>query len=129
MPFNKLHVPKGLSSETCHQINDLLHESLVATCGVNPDDYFCIVSRYAPEDMILHPTFLGERDTASTIIIDITLLAERSDEQKEALYAGVRNRLAAIGFAPQNSIIFLTENKPIDWSFGQEGSVKKVLGL
>lgn len=129
MPLNKLHVPKNLSIETCRQINNLLHDSLVETCAVNPEDYFCIIVRYEPEDMILHPTYLGERDVAATIIIDITLLAGRSDEQKEALYDKVRKRLDTIGFASGNSIIYLTENGPVDWSFSQAGSVKKVLCL
>ena len=129
MPLNKLHVPKDMPVQTCRQINDLLHDSLVENCAVNPEDYFCIVVRYAKDDMILHPTYLGERDVASTIIIDITLLAGRTEEQKEALYCDVRKRLNAIGFPSDNSIIYLTENGPIDWSFSQDGSVKKVLGL
>ncbi len=129
MPLNKLHVPQDLPVETCRQINELLHESLVETCAVNRKDCFCIVARYSSEDMILHPTYLGERDVTATIIIDITLLAGRSDDQKEALYCDVRQRLDAIGFPPENSIIYLTENGPIDWSFSRNGSVKKVLGL
>jgi hypothetical protein len=79
--------------------------------------------------MICHPTFLGERDPRSTIFIEVTLLAGRSDSQKEALYKDVRSRLAGIGFDPANSIIFLTENRPIDWSFSEAGSVRSVLGL
>lgn len=129
MPFNKLHVPKGLPVETCHAINNLLHDCLVETCGVNPDDHFCLVARYDADDMILHPSFLGKRDPAATIIIEIALLAGRSDEQKEALFKDVRQRLAAIQFPPENSIIFLLENRAIDWSFSPAGSVKSVLGL
>lgn len=129
MPFNKLHVPKDLPVEACHAINNLLHDCLVETCGVNPDDYFCLVARYDADDMILHPTFLGKRDPAATIIIEIALLAGRSDEQKEALFKDVRQRLAAIQFPPENSIIFLLENRAIDWSFSPAGSVKSVLGL
>ncbi|MCG8559648.1 MAG: tautomerase family protein [Hyphomicrobiales bacterium] len=129
MPFNKLHVPKHLSVETCHAINDLLHDSLVETCGVNPEDYFCLVSRYSSDDMILHPNFLGNRDPASTIVIEIALLAGRSDAQKEALFKDVRRRLRGIDFDPANSIIFLIENRAIDWSFSEAGSVKSVLGL
>jgi hypothetical protein len=79
--------------------------------------------------MILHPTYLGERDQNSTIVIEITLLAGRSDAQKESLYKDVRHRLSEIGFNPANAIIFLTENKPIDWSFSEAGSVKSALGL
>jgi hypothetical protein len=129
MPFNKLHVPQSLAIEKGHAINDLLHASLVETCGVNPDDYFCLISRYPADSMILHPSFLGERDVNSTIVIEIALLAGRTDEQKEALYRDIRNRLPGIGIEPDNSIIFLIENNPIDWSFSSAGSVKSVLGL
>jgi virulence-associated protein VapD len=72
---------------------------------------------------------MGQRDPNSTIVIEITLLAGRSDAQKESLYKDVRRRLAEIGFNQANSIIFLTENNPIDWSFSEAGSVKSVLGL
>ena len=129
MLFNKLHVPEDLPPETCHAINDALHESLVETCGVNPDDFFCLVCRYKKDDMIFHPTFLGKRDPEATIVIEIALLAGRSDEQKEALFRDVRRRLADIGVEPENSIMFLLENTPIDWSFSSAGSVKSVLGL
>lgn len=122
-------MPEQLPVEICHAINDILHESLVETCGVNAEDYFCLVSRYRTEDMILHPTFLGEREPASTVVIEIALLAGRSDEQKETLFKDVRSRLRGINFDPKNSIIFLIENKPIDWSFSEAGSVKLVLGL
>ncbi len=129
MPFNKLHVPANLSIETCHAINDLLHNSLVETCGVNPEDFFCLICRYPADDMILHPTFLGKRDPKTTVVIEIALLSGRSDAQKEELYRDIRRRLREIGFPPENSIIFLIENRPIDWSFSEAGSVKTVLGL
>lgn len=129
MPFNKLHIPQALPREMCHAINDALHDALVETCAVKPDDYFCLVSRYAPDDMILHPTFMGQRDPTATIVIEIALLRGRSDDQKEALYASMRTRLRELGFDPKNSIMFLIENGPADWSFSEAGSVKRVLGL
>jgi hypothetical protein len=129
MPFNKLHVPQDLPASTCHAINNLLHDSLVENCNVNPNDFFCLVSRYPATDTIFHSTFLGHRDPAATIVIEIALLAGRSDVQKEALFTDVRRRLGAIGFEPNNSIMFLIENNPIDWSFSPAGSVKSVLGL
>ena len=129
MPFNKLHVPAALPVDTCHAINDLLHASLVETCAVNPDDFFCLVERHGPDDMIFHPTFLGERDPSATIVIEIALLGGRTDDQKEALYKDVRRRLDGLGFDARNSIMFLIENNPIDWSFSPVGSVKSVLDL
>ncbi|SFT94908.1 Tautomerase enzyme [Pseudovibrio denitrificans] len=129
MPFNKIHVPKALPTQMCRSISEQLHESLVATCGVNPSDDFTLVSRYEPEDMMFHPTFLGNRDPKATIVIEIALLGGRSDEQKEHLYKDMRQRLSNIGFEPNNSIMFLIENNSIDWSFSGAGSVKTVLGL
>jgi hypothetical protein len=129
MPFNRLHVPQAMSPEMCQSINTCLHASLVATCGVNPDDDFCLISQYPDSHRILHPTFLGRRDPSKTIVVEVTLLAGRSDEQKEALYKDFRRLLDEIGFDPANAIIFLAENKPIDWSFSEAGSVKSVLGL
>lgn len=129
MPFNKIHVPADLPVKTCRAINEELHESLVRKCNVNPDDHFCLVVRYNPDDMMFHPTFLGERDPKATIVIEIALLGGRTDDQKEDLFKDVRERLDGIGFNGKNSIIYLIENKPIDWSFSPAGSVKSVLGL
>ena len=129
MPFTKFHVPEGLSPEMCHLINREVHESLVQTCGSHEEDDFALVVRYNPADMMFHPTFLGTRDPDGTIVIEITLLGGRSDEQKEALFGDVRTRLDNIGFTAENSIMFLNENNTIDWSFGPEGSAKRVLGL
>ena len=128
MPFNIIHVPQNLAAETCRAINEALHDSLVETCGVNPDDHFCLIVRYASEDMLLHPTFLGERDPDNCIIIEIALLRGRSETQKNALYKDVRARLEALGLDPNNSIMYLLENGPEDWSFSPAGSVKSVLG-
>ena len=79
--------------------------------------------------MLLHPSFLGDRDPKATVVIEIALLSGRSDEQKENLFKDVRARLDKIGFTAKNSIMFLIENNPIDWSFSPEGSVKSALGL
>ena len=129
MPVNKLHVPQDLPVSTCHAINNLLHDTLVETCNINPNDFFCLVSRYPAPNMIFHPTFLGHRGPAATFVIEIALLAGRSDGQNESLLTDVRGRLGEIGFEPNNSIMFLIENNPVDWSFSQTGSVQSVLGL
>ncbi|MEO0623036.1 MAG: tautomerase family protein [Pseudomonadota bacterium] len=129
MPVSKLHVPADLPATICRAMAEALHESLVATCAVHPDDNTCLITRYAPEDRIIHPSFLGQRDPGQTVIVEIILRSGRTDAQKEALYTDFRQRLGEIGFDPRNSIMGLVENESIDWSFGPEGSVKTVLGL
>lgn len=129
MPFSKIHVPRSLPTETSRAINTVLHDSLVATCGAHPNDDFAVVVRYDADDMIFHPTFLGDRDPTATIVVEIALLGGRADEVKERFYADFRERLTSIDFDPNNSIVFLVENNPIDWSFSPAGSVKAVLDL
>lgn len=127
MPLCKLHFPDTVAEETSTRIADALHDSLVETCGVNPDDHFYLIYRYAKGTAHAHPTFLGSRDPSQTFIAEIVLLGGRTDAQKEALYVDFRRRIDEIGLDPRNSVVFLVENNPIDWSFGPEGSVKKVL--
>ncbi len=129
MPFSKLHVPRHLPPSACQAINAELHESLVQCCAVNPDDNFCLVTRYDTQDMLLHPHFLGERDPDNTVVVEVALLSGRTEAQKEDFYADFRVRLQRIGFEPRNSIVFLLENSALDWSFSPEGSVRKQLGL
>jgi len=128
MPMSKLHVPDSFSDELARSIAEALHVSLVETCGVNPDDNFCLISKYAPSGMVVHPTFLGLRDQARTMVAEVTFLAGRTDAQKEMLYGDFRTRLAKLGVEPNNSIMFLVENQAIDWSFSAAGSVKSVMG-
>ncbi|MEO1745305.1 MAG: tautomerase family protein [Pseudomonadota bacterium] len=129
MPFNKIHVPSDLPRDTCAEINRELHESLVATCGVNPEDDFSLIVRHDPEDMMFHPTFLGKRNPDATIVIEIVLLGGRTEAQKEHLFRDMRQRLDTIGFPAENSIMYLMENNPVDWSFSPVGSVKTALAL
>ena len=110
MPFNHLHVPQDFAPALCQDINLALHESLAETCAVNPEDDFVLICRCAPGDMMFHPTFLGERDPDSAIVIEIALRTGRSNSQKEALYVDMRARLAALGLEPGNSIMFLLAN-------------------
>jgi hypothetical protein len=129
MPLSKIHVPDQLAVKSCQSIAEELHLSLVEICGVNPDDNFCLISRYTQQDMIVHPTFLGNRDPSLSVFVEITLLTGRTDVQKELFYKDFRKRLNNLGFEANNAIIFLTENNSIDWSFSDAGSVKHVLSL
>ena len=89
----------------------------------HPDDDFTLVTRYAPEDILLHPSHLCERDPTKTFIVEITLLSGRTADQKEALYRDVRQRIGRLGLKPENSILYLVENAPVDWSFHPDGSL------
>lgn len=124
MPLSKIHVPARISEGLRRALAEQLHASLVETCEVHEDDDFSLITAYSDGEMILHPSFMGDRDVHSTIIVEITLLAGRTETQKEALYQNFRVGLANLGLSPENAIIYLLENGPVDWSFSTIGSIK-----
>ena len=129
MPINRLHVPRGLSEATCRALNALIHDAFVTACGVNPEDDFTYVARYDADDMLLHPSFLGPRDPARTVLLETTILGGRTAKQKEAFYTALYSGLPDIGLDPRNMIVSMTEATTRDFTFGPEGSVHKALGL
>lgn len=46
-------------------------------------------------------------------------LRGRSDAQKRARYRGVAERAHQIGLRPDDLLVALAENGPIDWSLGR----------
>lgn len=69
--------------------------------------------------MILDPTFPDVVRTADASIVEITFLRGRTDDQKRRLYGYVVEKAVAAGFVPDDIMIALTENSPIDWSLGR----------
>lgn len=51
--------------------------------------------------------------------MEITFLQGRTDDQKRALYRCVVDEAAAAGYRPDDIMIALTENAPIDWALCQ----------
>lgn len=129
MPFSKINLPSDFDAQFGQKIAQELHLSMVNTCGVDPDDNFCVISRSDASDHIIHPSFMGQRDPKRTIVMEITLLSGRTDSQKEALYSDCRNRLERLGINGSDVIVYLVENSAVDWSFGPVGSVQKVRSL
>jgi len=119
MPLVHIHLRAGKSPEYIRDLATGVHEALVATANVPPDDRFQIIHQHAPDAMIAHPTYGGVSRSADLIIIEITLNAGRSVEMKKALYAGIASRLMkSISVRPDDVVISLTEVTRENWSFG-----------
>ncbi|OOG46589.1 tautomerase family protein [Polaromonas sp. A23] len=118
MPLARISVPEHLSQEQVRALADAVHEGLVETCKVPADDRFQLISRFQPSAMILNPTFPDVMRTPDASIVEITFLGGRSDDQKRKLYGYVVEKAVAAGFVPDDIMITLTENSPIDWSLG-----------
>jgi len=87
--------------------------------GIPPADRFHIVTAHAPEDLIFDPSYLDVTRTPAFLAVHITLRRGRAPEKKRALYRAIADNVnTATGTRAEDVMVVLSENEPIDWSFG-----------
>ena len=119
MPLARISVPAHMPAEKVAALTNAVQAALVSACDVPENERFQLVSRFAEPDMIIDPTFPNVRRTADASIVEITLLAGRTDDKKRALYKSIVAGAVAGGFRPDDVMVALVENTPIDWSLGR----------
>lgn len=119
MPLVKFNVPQSLSHDRVVGLRDAVHEALIATANVPPDDRFHVVHRHAADSLLIDPGYLGVTRSPDSVIVEITFRMGRTEVQKQALYReAVRLAQVKAGMRPEDVMIVLTENTSLDWSFG-----------
>lgn len=119
MPLVRLDVPDHLPPPIVRALADAVHEALVATAKVPPDDRFQVVTRHAAEHLLIDPGFLGVARGPGAVVVQVFLRGGRTDEVKRALYRSIVEGAAARGgVRPEDVMVVLTENQSPDWSFG-----------
>lgn len=119
MPFTRVAIPTGTTPAHKAAIARGVHEAMVAAIGIPADDYFQLLSEYAPEDFLFEPGFFGMQRSQRMVVVQITLRRGRSDAMKRDLYARIAGNLAhAADIRPQDVFVYLAENDFSDWSVG-----------
>ena len=119
MPLVEVTLRQGRSSDTLRSIGDAIHEALVATANVPPDDRFQIFHTVPDTQLMAHPTYGGVNRSPDLLIIRVTLNAGRTLEIKKAFYADLVRRLgSAAGVRPDDVLVSLVEVAKENWSFG-----------
>jgi len=119
MPFVRIDILQGRSSEQLHAISDGVHRAMVEAIGVPALDRFQVLEEHAPGRLISDPEYLGVRRSADAVFIQITLNTGRTLDQKRALYAAIaRNLTASPGVRTEDILVNLVEVVKENWSFG-----------
>jgi 4-oxalocrotonate tautomerase len=122
MPLVRISLAKGKPASYRRQVSDAVHRALVGTVGVPALDRFQLITEHEPENFIFDREFLGIERSPDLVIIQITLSAGRTLEQKRALYRSIALNLgAAVGLRPQDVWINLVEVARQNWSFCDGG--------
>ncbi|MEY4060568.1 MAG: hypothetical protein RIQ31_230 [Actinomycetota bacterium] len=118
MPLVRIDLNRGRPAEAVKAIADAVHESIVEIYGIPPRDRFQIINQLENGSIIAEDAGLGFERTNGVVMIQIFTQRGRSVETKQALYAKIHAKLAAIGVAGEDVFIGYVENGPQDWSFG-----------
>ena len=119
MPLVRISLAKGKPEAYRRKVGDAVHRALVEAVGVPPLDRFQILTEHEPGDLVYDSNYLGIARSSDLVIVQITLSAGRSLEQKRALYRRIAaNLAAAVGLRPQDAWINLVEVAKENWSFG-----------
>lgn len=119
MPLVRIDVPRSMPQATRRAVADGVHAALVEAIKIPADDRFQIVAEHAPDGLIADPGYLGISRSAGFLAVQVYFRRGRSEDLKRALYAAIARNLARDAkVRPEDVLIVLTENDPVDWSFG-----------
>ncbi|MEU6242734.1 tautomerase family protein [Streptomyces sp. NPDC047024] len=119
MPFVRIDT-LGVDPGRLDALGRAVQEALVETLGVPPDDRFQVLTGHdGTHGTLRYDDFLGIHRDEGIVFVAITMRSGRTPDQKRALYRRIAELAQAYaGTEPRNVLVTLTENEPVDWSFG-----------
>src|SRR5574339_411990 len=119
MPLVRISLVKGKPEAYRRKVGDAVHRALVETIGVPPLDRFQLITEHEPGDIVYDSNYLGIARSSDIVIIQVTLSAGRTLEQKRALYRRIADNLhSAVGLRREDAWVNLVETAKENWSFG-----------
>ena len=95
-----------------------VHEAMVSCLNVPADDIFRVINAVREDEIVADSGYLGV-ERRRPLFIEITLRAGRTDEAKRTFYRTVAENVAKRGIIRREDLLIaLSENNPVDWSFG-----------
>ncbi len=119
MPLVRVSLRKGKSPSYLESIGEAVQRAMVETINVPADDRFQIFTEHSAEELVYDPDYLGVKRSEDLVVIQITLNAGRTLEQKRALYNAIARNLArGPGLRSEDVLVGLVEVPKENWSFG-----------
>lgn len=118
MPLIRVDTFKNYSDEQLKTALDIIHQAAVNCFQIPDRDRYQIVTRHAPNEMVLLDTNLGFTRSKDAIVIQV-FSRKRSKEAKLNFYRQVATELTqSLKIKGSEILISLVENGDADWSFG-----------
>ncbi|MFK0065015.1 tautomerase family protein [Streptomyces sp. NPDC091046] len=120
MPLVRIDAHDDTGGVRLDALGRAVHDALVDTLGIPPDDRFQVLTAHDPaRGTLRYDDYLGVHRDAGIVFVAITLRAGRTTGRKEALYRRIAQLAEEYaGTEPRNVFVTLTENTSADWSLG-----------
>jgi phenylpyruvate tautomerase PptA (4-oxalocrotonate tautomerase family) len=119
MPFVRIDLIRGKSMEYRKTIGEIVYNAMRDLIGVPKDDKFQVIAEHPIEAFNVSESYLGNHYSKDIVLIQITLNAGRSVEQKKAFYKRIVDDMnTQLNVRPQDVVINQVEVAKENWSFG-----------
>lgn len=119
MPLVRIDLARGRTAAQRRAIGDVVYAAMLDVINVPRDDKFQIITEHDPAELNVTPQYLGIRYSPGIVLIQVTLSAGRTVEQKQAFYRRIADELhRELGIDRQDVFINLVEVPKENWSFG-----------
>jgi len=119
MPLVRVSLRRGKPSTYLQAIGESVHQAMVATINVPPEDRFQVITQHPPEELVCDRQYLGIHRSPDAIVVQITLNSGRTVEMKRALYKAIAENLSKNpGLRKEDVLVNLVEVAKENWSFG-----------
>jgi len=119
MPFVRIDLMRGKSVQYRKTIGEIVYNAMLDVIDVPKDDKFQVIAEHPVEAFNVSESYLGNHYSKDIVLIQITLNAGRSVEQKKAFYKRIVDDMnTQLNVRPQDVVINLVEVAKEHWSFG-----------
>ena len=119
MPLVRIDLIEGRDEAQVAAIGDAVQRALVETLGVPERDRFQVIAEHSPGRLRYDASYLDIERTDGFVLVQVTLSAGRTTDQKKAFYARAAGLIAqGAGVRMEDVAISLVESTREDWSFG-----------
>ena len=118
MPLVRIDTTQRLPPDRRRALGDAVHRAMVETLNISPDSRFQIIVGHADDVLSVTPSYFGISHGANVVLVQITLNAGRTLDQKRAFYRRVADDLHTAGVPREDVIVNLVEVAKENWSLG-----------
>jgi 4-oxalocrotonate tautomerase len=123
MPIARIDLIKGKSPEYRRTIGDVVYQAMVDILKAPKGERFQVIAEHDANDFIYDPAFWGIERSPDQVFIQLTLVANRTLQQKREFYTKVVDDLnERLGLRREDVMINLVGTTIEDWSFGNGAS-------